>query len=874
MLRDNCEKLSQNNYIPNPPPRFVRLDMIAMGILLIFIGLLFLPNLLGWLDLFHDDMAMDEFPRHFYLSVYLQKGIIPLWEPVTWCGAIPFYARYYMDTYYLPLWPFYLLSNTSNMTDSYYVLSFLPLLLHYWLAAIGMYLFSRRAIRLHAPGAFIASWVYLFSPAFSYKYVALPIVAVQAWLPWVLILVVSIDKKKGVLKVLALGAILAMIFFAAATINAGFTFLLCGLLSLALAVRRYRSGEKTGSFRGPIQLIIAVVIAGILAAVYILPVLDGMKSTEQHIDFTYEKMTGGDGSMPPVYLSTLLIPDLFGTVSGFNNRNWVDSVTQGVRFWDANMSGGILLTFLVLTGILSVFKRNSTNHLRFWIYLSMGIFIFAILCMLGRHSPFYYLYYKVVPVLSDFPFPIRYSIFQVIAMSWLAGIAMESLISIRNENKVYSARLVWGYLGATILVVLISLAGYRGISGLLRGSYILPGLAEIINRGNLAWFITLPILYFLLAGFLLVLAWRGLKGRRRAIAVAILVMMETGFFAFSAFYFCIFRFHEPQPQQMRSSGPDTHPMIERILGPLTGFRGNSDLRWATDQPFHDNFSRLDPSGSFALMGYDMKPLERRFKMALEMAYQRKVDWPLYWKYPQPVYPSFLSNMSVGYLLDSRPENIFRGGKTVKLESSPNFHLHFNEDALPRAFTMDRIVKSSEEDALGELVKGDLRMAVFIEDGKRLAVSGNEATVMITDYGSFNRDYKFTDPASRIPQPAAIKHFNELQSVNPIQKLDLTNPNRIEANIAVTKPAMLVMTEIWYPGWEATVDGKPVELYRVNYLQRGIWLAQGNHRIEMSFEPRAWQVGVIISLISWGAVILISLVWIIRKAVLPDTHNKA
>jgi hypothetical protein len=259
------------------------------------------------------------------------------------------------------------------------------------------------------------------------------------------------------------------------------------------------------------------------------------------------------------------------------------------------------------------------------------------------------------------------------------------------------------------------------------------------------------------------------------------------------------------------------------------------------------------------MGYDMKPLERRFKQAFEEAYGRPVGWPLYWEFPRPVYSSFLSNMSVGYLLDSRPDNPFPGGQTEKLESSPDFYIHENPGALPRAFTMDRVVESSEAEAMKELVEGDLRKGVFIENNKQLTVNGEPSSAPIIDYKSYTSHYKVTDPAS-------FKHFNELQFTNPVTRLDLTNPNRIDVDIAVTKPAMLVLTEIWYPGWEAVVDGEPVELYRVNYLQRGVWLNKGEHRVELIFRPKSWRIGMNISIISWGALILVLLVWGIRRRI--------
>jgi Bacterial membrane protein YfhO len=841
--------------------KWKRGDAIAILLLFLAVLALFTPALTGWLGIFHDDQAMAEFPWHYFVARHIQEGVIPLWEPDTWCGAIPFYARYYADTYYFPLWPFYLLTDLGDLTQAFWMLSLIPLLLHYWLAAAGMYVFGRNSLRLHALPAFLASWVYVFSPLFAYKYVAFPIVVVQAWLPWALCLVVSMSRRGALMKIIGLGVIFALMFFAAEPPYVGYSFLLVSVLSISLALRRYVAGRGVRAFREPIQLVLAVMLGCALAAVYILPVLEGMVHTEQHLSFTYEDMTSEDGSMPPVYLATLFIPDLFGTVSGFNNRNWVDTVTHGVRFWDANMSAGLFLTFLALTGFLLAVRWKSRPELRFWAILGGALWLFSILCMLGRHTPFYYMYYKVVPVLSDFPFPIRYVMIQAVVTAWLVGLGLECLLHREKAADYPAPRLVWGYLGLAVLATVLALFGLPGLRALMSGRLVIPGLDEIIRRGNLNWFIGRPILYFFIAGFLLVLAWRVLRGKQRVGAVAGLVMLETVVFTFVAFYFCIFRFHHPQPQQMRSLEPGSHPMIGRITETLAPLRKNSSLRWATDQPFHDNFARLE--GSFAFMGYDMKPLERRFKKAFEEAYGSPVDWPLYWEFPRPIYPAFMGNMSVGYLLDSRSDNPFPGGESYNLESSPDFYLHHNPRALPRAFILDRIVSCSDEEAMEVLVKGDLRKAVFVDDSNQLSIFNDQvaASVSQTDYRSLVTDYRSFDPGSKEEYDV---HFYELQSANRISGLDFSNPNKVKVDVDATSPAMLVLTEICYPGWEVRVDGEPAQLYRVNYLQRGVWLEGGPHHVEMVFHPRAWKAGMIISAIAWGIIISGVLGWVVRK----------
>ena len=54
---------------------------------------------------------------------------------------------------------------------------------------------------------------------------------------------------------------------------------------------------------------------------------------------------------------------------------------------------------------------------------------------------------------------------------------------------------------------------------------------------------------------------------------------------------------------------------------------------------------------------------------------------------------------------------------------------------------------------------------------------------------------------------------------------------------------------WFPGWKAKVDGRPVDVERVDYVLRGTVAGRGHHRIEYRYQPASWRIGWIISLLS-------------------------
>ncbi len=69
------------------------------------------------------------------------------------------------------------------------------------------------------------------------------------------------------------------------------------------------------------------------------------------------------------------------------------------------------------------------------------------------------------------------------------------------------------------------------------------------------------------------------------------------------------------------------------------------------------------------------------------------------------------------------------------------------------------------------------------------------------------------------------------------------------DVEATGTNFLVLSEIYYPvGWHATIDGKPVETIRTNYLLRGLVVPQGKHQIRFEYRDEAFESGKTYSLI--------------------------
>ncbi len=59
-------------------------------------------------------------------------------------------------------------------------------------------------------------------------------------------------------------------------------------------------------------------------------------------------------------------------------------------------------------------------------------------------------------------------------------------------------------------------------------------------------------------------------------------------------------------------------------------------------------------------------------------------------------------------------------------------------------------------------------------------------------------------------------------------------------------AFLVLSDVYYPGWQATIDGKPAHIFQTNYVLRGVKVPAGKHQILFHFKPLSFHIGVGIS----------------------------
>lgn len=72
------------------------------------------------------------------------------------------------------------------------------------------------------------------------------------------------------------------------------------------------------------------------------------------------------------------------------------------------------------------------------------------------------------------------------------------------------------------------------------------------------------------------------------------------------------------------------------------------------------------------------------------------------------------------------------------------------------------------------------------------------------------------------------------------------PNQIKLTVKASEDGFLVVSNNYYPGWRASLNGKPAKIYRANYTFQAIQIPQGLHQVEFSFRPKSFLIGTVIS----------------------------
>jgi hypothetical protein len=718
---------------------------------------------------------------------------LPLWNPYI-SGGRPFLANaqsaifspFNLPAYLFPFW------NSLAMIAA----------LKLFIAALGVFALGRR-LGMRFGGALLAGTVFAFG-TFFIVWLSWPLTNIFPLIPWLLLLADSVVRRPGPLAAAGLGALVALTYFGGhpeTTFHALFATVVFFLFRLLLRVRHERAPPK--ALVRPLLFFAFAFIAGTaVAAVMLVPFAEVLAHSN---DLAIRKLDG-QGYWPRKYLGALFLHDYWGRAT----QSDVEPFMQ-IRGWYA----GALTLMLVPVALL---VRPTAQR---W-----AVAVFAVFCgmvVLGYDPVF-----SLVTSLPGFSSAHneRMLIFCLLALALLAGWGLDEL----SSSRLLAARqrgLVLAVGVALFCVPLVWMTAAhtltsRGLGSALRVAWgfahppAINGLnpdpsspaADIVRMSALLQWLPL-------AGIgLLLIALRLRRGRGMAaglfVTLAVVLLVVDLFRANMGFNPAI-----PTRNAIVPSTGAIRYLQARRPNRFVGVSG--DIHF---QPLPADTGMY--FGLYDARGYDY-PAEKRY----DTLWRRNIapgvpDFaqPIELATATPLSLPALDLLSVSDLLLHNPitaADVLHLPGVRAVYHGPDGTIYRNSGALPRVFVV----------------------------GRQQTVRGATAALTAATAPRFDRRHVVVTerPVAGLPQASG----GAAPSAGSARLVSY-GPERVVAEASVSDRSLLVLTDVFYPGWKVRVDGHSTPIERVDYLLRGVPLAPGTHRIEFTYEPASFRAGWIISLV--------------------------
>jgi hypothetical protein len=168
----------------------------------------------------------------------------------------------------------------------------------------------------------------------------------------------------------------------------------------------------------------------------------------------------------------------------------------------------------------------------------------------------------------------------------------------------------------------------------------------------------------------------------------------------------------------------------------------------------------------------------------------------------------------------------------ELVHSGDVKIYENGTVLPRAFFVSKVQYVSSDAAAVQFMQTDA-----FDPAK---------TVVVADRGNGGKRDGENSPSISSPLHPSIVSYS---------------PEQVVIEVDALQPGYLVLTDAYYPGWIATIDGQPAEIELADIMFRAVKIPAGQHRVEMHYQPQSFSIG---ALISMGAVAILSGVWFVVR----------
>ncbi|MDO8446941.1 MAG: YfhO family protein [Deltaproteobacteria bacterium] len=638
-------------------------------------------------------------------------------------------------------------------------------------------------------GSTVGGIVYMFAAPHVMHIYAGHFIVLNAmiWTPLMFLLLDRFIKGEGLQYGVLLSFTIAFQFLAGQPQYLFYSLISLMLYLIFLLIQLRIDGAGYGKIYTKVLAFAAFIILGLaLSAVQILPTVEMTKdSTRENLTYEWVSIF----SFPSENLITFMIPDFFGDMIkvAYWGKNYL---------WEMSAYVGIMPLILAVMAFFHARRRV--------VWFFSGLAVVSLILAFGKYTPLLKLLYTHAPGFNLFRGNSKWIFLNAFSLAVLSGFGADAIANhvdhIKNRFRIGVAGFALiAVSGLIFMYAIFDETWFREAIGksVYSGDFFnnpepfmqrgFEAFAAASFRDGFLWAMAL-----LMSGSAALLLYSYGILKEKAFKVSLLAIIVFDLFSFGMRYMVTFDSKEVywDKEVVSFLKQDKEPF--RVIAPEMD--ANSGMA----------------SGIETLGGYDTIMLKR--------------------------YSEFI-NLSQG-LLPGKP-NLSMDIKSINkrtdllnarylvLQSGPSvnnpafrsvfdngrYRIYKNMNAMPRAFVVHAAKVINDRDSIfREMVGPEFNPAY-------LAIIEEEP------------DIPLNKPTNVSPVPRFMEYY----------------PNRVIMEASLTEPGLLVLGDVYYPGWKAYVDGKETKVYRANYIMRAVALREGRHMVEFRYEPLSFKLGATISL---------------------------
>ncbi len=739
------------------------------------------------------------YPMFRFLGDALRHGSIPFWNPYHF-GGYPAVADPQSLVFTPSMLLFALLAPNASMAAFDAVIAG-----HLLLGGVGVLGLARRW-RWHPAAGVLAALVFMLGGSAASRLQHTGMIISYSWFPlasWSL--GVALDRRS-----LRLAVVAGLFATLMALGRDQVAYLLCVTLAATVLRQAVRSRRALPYLRARLP---AIACAGLVTLVCMLvPILLTMQ-------FLHDSNRPGiaygmalEGSLDPVNLLTLFSPDMFGSLDPVYDYWGPGAATLAGNDWtdrsiDYLFVGTLSVVLIVWQGLAGgrVLERGARSFL--------VLFVAALIYALGRHSPFFGTIFDWVPGVALYRRPADATFLMNIALAFLSGHLLHRFVT--EGSPVVGGRRAAAWDVASWVAPVLT----GGLVALLIGA----GLAFARRAGHFEGSLRHVLCSAALASMVGVALVLGRTRRQRGLIASLLVAATAGQLVWrnsasplnaepASTYSAYDGLYPDQARGLtvlrqalaRDEAAGGHPRVE-ILG-LDGSWQNAAMVFKLQDTAGYNPLRIAAYERATGVAESANDLNLRGFPDTFRGYNSRLA----------------SLLGLDYLVLDRPvadlpRQVPRPRATLLFAGTRFYVYHLDGVAVPRVYLATRVVPVDSDALIESGTVPDFAV------GRDVLVDADDMALLRSPTLT-----NATSPATTADQPAN----------GPASSTVLTayDDNQVSVAVEAAAAGVLVLHDIDYPGWTASVDGHTVPVLRVNLLFRGVEVGQGRHVVTFAFHP--------------------------------------